>query len=112
MKWFGYWKRTPSRRVKDFEGVCRAGVELFIVKNSIYGDSIAYTGVLGACVEIVAKTARLISLVLRDVRHGRSHRDEIRDTLLDLHNYAAIGMLMLKEDNWEGQGLPKTQQGG
>lgn len=106
-KWGRKPEETYAKRRKAFMAACDEGLGMFAIKNSVYGDSIAYTGVLGACVEIVAKTARLISLVLRDTGHGKAHRREVHDTLLDLHNYAAIGMLMLDEDNWEGQGLPE-----
>lgn len=79
---------------------CRA---ILIERNKQYGNSIEWTGVLGAVVEIVAKTARLVQLVLRDSEHGRQNRIAVKDSFRDLHNYTVIGLEMLNKENWDGR---------
>jgi hypothetical protein len=59
--------------------------------------------VLGAVVECVAKMARLRNLVLKSPNHGRDDKKAVYDSLLDLHNYAIIGLMMLEEENWDGK---------
>lgn len=81
---------------------CTRGRHLFLKRNKEYGDSIVTTGVLGAVVEITQKAARLRQLVMRSEDHGRSQLSKVKDELLDIHNYANIGLMMLEEDNWEG----------
>lgn len=94
--------------------ICLDADEVLAIKNQQYGNSIEWTGVLGAVVEIVAKTARLLTLVLRSPEHGRQDASAVRDSLLDLHNYAVIGLLMLEQNNWEGRlpEAPKEDQDG
>ncbi len=89
--------------------ICLDADEVLELKNKQYGNSIEWTGVLGAVVEIVAKTARLLTLVLRNPEHGRQDAGAVRDSLLDLHNYAVIGLLMLEQRNWEGR-LPEPSK--
>lgn len=88
---------------KEFQSICGSGLGMFMFKNKQYGNSIRWTGVLGCVVECVAKTARLIQLVMRDPKHGRDNSAEVLDTLRDLHNYAVIGIMLLHEHNWEGK---------
>ena len=82
---------------------------LFIRKNQQYGNSIEETGTLGAVVEVVAKTARLRELVVRSSTFGIDMTPEelesVGDNLLDLLNYAAIGLVMLNKANYRGKEL-------
>ena len=94
--------RSPERR---FQAACNVGLGVFGNKRREYGNSIEWTGLLGAVVEIVAKTARLVQLVLRSGDHGRSNPKAVYDSLLDLHNYAAIGLMHYETQNWEGKEL-------
>ena len=86
-----------------FESHCEAGAELFLIKNRQYGNSIVRTGVLGACVELIGACARLPQLVLKAMDHGRSTPEVLRDVFLDIHNYANIALMMLEQENWEGE---------
>jgi hypothetical protein len=81
-------------RVEQMKEIQQRGLELFERKNKDYGDAFAKFGVVGVLVRIEDKIQRAISIsnsgiVLVD--------DEgLNDTLLDLHNYAAMA-LMLKQ---------------
>jgi len=81
-------------RVEQMKEIQQMGLELFERKNKDYGDAFAKFGLVGVLVRIEDKIQRAISIsnsgiVLVD--------DEgLNDTLLDLHNYAAMA-LMLKQ---------------
>lgn len=90
-------------RQDAFQNVCNCGFEIFVQKNKGYGDSISETGVIGAVTEICAKTARLRELVLRNSEHGAQDIRAVLDSLVDLHNYSNIGVMMLEEGNWVGK---------
>lgn len=77
--------------------------EMFIAKNTEYGDAITETGVLGAVVEAVAVVARLKQLVQKNPEHGRDCTEQVRDKFRDLQNYANIGLQMLAEENFDGE---------
>jgi hypothetical protein len=77
--------------------------ELFIKRNTEYGDSIRFGGVLSACYEIVGASMRFPTLVFFTSDHGRSRKAKLFDILLDIMNYANIALMLMKEDNWEGK---------
>ena len=79
-------------RVQQMKEIQQKGLELFERKNKDYGDAFAKFGVVGVLVRIEDKIQRAISIsnsgiVLVD--------DEgLKDTLLDLHNYAAMALML------------------
>ena len=95
--------QEEHRSVEKFKAVCKVCGETFEKKNKAYGDAIWKTGVLGAVVELIGATARLPQMVLRNKQHGRDIKESLIDVLLDIHNYAAIGIMMVDADNWEGE---------
>jgi len=82
-------------RVEQMELVQRAGLELFKKKNADYGDAFAKYGVIGVLMRIEDKIQRSMSIT----NNGIALVDDegIRDTLIDLHNYAALGIMLLDE---------------
>ncbi len=94
------YKSELGARVTE---ICKECTAVLVEKNEQYGNAIESTGLLGASVECVGMTARLVQLVLRDSRHGRQDPEAVRNALLDLHNYAGIGLDMLNRENWEGR---------
>jgi hypothetical protein len=76
---------------------------LFIRKNAEYGNSIDQGGVIGAVVAFIGLPARLRTMVLHSNDHGRSNEEKVRDIALDIVNYGLILLLMITNDNWEGQ---------
>jgi hypothetical protein len=68
---------------------------LFTKKNADYGDAFAKYGPIGVLVRIEDKLLRAISITKNGVNLVKD--EGIRDTLLDLHNYAAMAIMLLDE---------------
>ena len=94
---------ATKNRLGSFSMACEAGQEIFKTKNTEYGDSIRFGGALAACYEIVGAAMRLPTLVFFKADHGRSRATLLYGILLDIHNYANIAIMMMKENNWEGR---------
>jgi len=71
------------------------GLELFKKKNADYGDAFAKYGVIGVLMRIEDKIQRAMSITKNGV--VLVNDEGIRDTLLDLHNYAAMALMLLEE---------------
>ena len=84
-------------RVKDMETVQQNALEMFKKKNQDYGDAFAKFGVIGVLMRIEDKIQRSLSIT----KNGVNLVDDegIRDTLMDLHNYAAMGVMLLDEND-------------
>ena len=82
-------------RVKQMETVQQKALEMFKKKNKDYGDAFAKFGVIGILMRIEDKIQRSLSIT----KNGVNMVDDegIRDTLMDLHNYAAMGVMLLDE---------------
>jgi hypothetical protein len=72
-------------------------LELFRKKNNDYGDAFATYGTIGVIVRMGDKIQRLISVTNKGV--ALVDNESLRDTLIDLHNYAAMGIMLLDEEN-------------
>jgi len=78
-------------RIEQMKQVQKEGLELFTKKNADYGDAFAKYGVIGVLMRIEDKIQRSISIS----KNGVNLIDEnIRDTLIDLHNYAAMALML------------------
>lgn len=84
-----------NSRVSQMIHVQQSALELFKKKNSDYGDAFAKFGVIGVLIRIEDKIQRSLSIS----KNGISLVDDekIRDTLIDLHNYAAMAIMLLDE---------------
>jgi hypothetical protein len=82
-------------RVEQMKTVQQEALELFTRKNIDYGDAFAKYGVIGVLMRIEDKLQRSVSIT----KNGMNLiKDEgIRDTLLDLHNYSAMALILLDE---------------
>lgn len=83
--------------------ICNECRVTLVERNEQYGNAVEWTGVLGAAVECVGMTARLVQLVIRNSKHGRQDPKAVHNALLDIHNYSVIGLKMLSDENWEGR---------
>ena len=90
-----------SSRVSQMQLIQSEGLELFKKKNQDYGDAFAKYGVLGVLVRIGDKIARLQSISTKSVSLVNS--ESLRDTLIDLHNYSAMAIMLLYEDEDENE---------
>jgi len=85
---------TPDRVAQMIE-VQQTALELFKKKNTDYGDAFAKFGVIGVLMRIEDKIQRSLSISKNGVTLVDDER--IRDTLIDLHNYAAMAIMLLDE---------------
>ena len=84
-------------RVEQMKEIQSAGLELFTKKNIDYGDAFAKYGVIGVLMRIEDKIQRALSITKNGV--NLVNDEKIQDTLLDLHNYAAMALMLLKEND-------------
>jgi hypothetical protein len=79
-------------RVEQMKEIQQKGLELFERKNKDYGDAFAKFGTVGVLVRIEDKIQRAISIS----KNGITLVDDegLNDTLLDLHNYAAMALML------------------
>ena len=86
----------PTNRVQQMEQIQAKALELFRRKNIDYGDAFAKYGVIGVLMRIEDKIQRSLSITKNGV--NLVNDEGIRDTLLDLHNYAAMALMLLYEN--------------
>jgi hypothetical protein len=82
-------------RVDQMKTIQSEALELFAKKNADYGDAFAKFGIIGVLMRIEDKIQRSLSITKNGV--NLVDDEKIRDTLLDLHNYAAMGLMLLDE---------------
>lgn len=82
-------------RVKQMIDIQTRALDLFARKNRDYGDAFAKFGVIGVLMRIEDKIQRSLSITKNAVQLVKDER--IEDTLLDLHNYAAMALMLLAE---------------
>lgn len=82
-------------RVEQLKKIQKEGLELFTKKNKDYGDAFAKYGVIGVLMRIEDKIQRSMSITKNGV--NLINDEGIRDTLIDLHNYAAMALMLLDE---------------
>jgi len=80
-------------RPKQMREIQKQGYELFVKKNIDYGDSFAKYGVIGVLMRIEDKIQRAMTITKNGV--NLINDEGIKDTLLDLHNYAAMALMLL-----------------
>jgi hypothetical protein len=82
-------------RIEQMKAIQNDALELFSKKNADYGDAFAKFGLIGILMRIEDKIQRSLSITKNGV--NLVDDEKIRDTLLDLHNYAAMGLMLLDE---------------
>ena len=82
-------------RVEQMKKIQNEAIELFTKKNMDYGDAFAKYGVIGVLMRIEDKLQRAMSISKNGV--NLVNDEGIRDTLIDLHNYSAMAMMLLDE---------------
>jgi len=84
-----------ANRVEQMKKIQQDALELFSKKNADYGDAFAKFGVIGVLMRIEDKIQRSLSITKNGVTLVND--ESMRDTLLDLHNYAAMALMLLDE---------------
>jgi hypothetical protein len=80
-------------RVEQLKAIQLSALELFTKKNIDYGDAFAKFGIIGVLMRIEDKIQRAISITKNGIT--LINDEGMRDTLLDLHNYAAMALMLL-----------------
>jgi Nucleotide modification associated domain 1 len=83
-------------RVEQVRAVQATALKLFKKKNADYGDAFVKFGIVGVLVRIEDKIQRLLTITQNGVTLVSD--ESLRDTLLDLHNYAAMGITLLDSE--------------
>jgi beta-glucosidase/6-phospho-beta-glucosidase/beta-galactosidase len=82
-------------RIEQMKQIQSDALELFTKKNTDYGDAFAKFGIIGVLMRIEDKIQRSLSITKNGV--NLVNDEGMRDTLLDLHNYAAMALMLLDE---------------
>jgi hypothetical protein len=82
-------------RIEQMKQIQSTALDLFTKKNIDYGDAFAKFGVIGVLMRIEDKIQRSLSITKNGV--NLINDESIKDTLLDLHNYAAMALMLLEE---------------
>jgi len=82
-------------RVEQMKIIQTEALELFTRKNIDYGDAFAKYGVIGVLMRIEDKIHRIMSITKNGVNLIQD--EGMRDTLIDLHNYSAMALMLLDE---------------
>ena len=82
-------------RVTQLETIQNECLEIFRRKNLDYGDAFSQYGTIGVLVRIGDKIRRAQSITANGINMVDS--ENLRDTLMDLHNYAAMAIMLLDE---------------
>lgn len=90
-------EETASSRISQMQSIQNESLELFKRKNQDYGDAFANYGVIGVLVRMGDKIARAQSITTKSV--SLVDTESLRDTLIDLHNYSAMAIMLLDEDD-------------
>jgi hypothetical protein len=82
-------------RIEQMKKIQNEALELFTKKNIDYGGAFAKYGVIGVLMRIEDKLQRSMSITKNGVNLIKD--EGIRDTLIDLHNYSAMALMLLDE---------------
>lgn len=82
-------------RVSQMSKVQEEGLNLFKKKNADYGDAFANYGPIGVIVRMGDKIQRLMSVTNAGI--NMVNTESLRDTLIDLHNYSAMAIMLIDE---------------
>ena len=83
-------------RITQLKDIQDKALELFARKNTDYGDAFAKFGLIGVLMRIEDKIQRALSISNSGITLVND--EGLRDTLLDLHNYAAMGLMFTNVD--------------
>jgi hypothetical protein len=87
--------QNSVNRVEQLASIQSQALELFARKNADYGDAFAKYGLIGVLMRIEDKIQRCISITKNGINLVSD--EGLKDTLLDLHNYAAMATMLYDE---------------
>lgn len=83
-------------RTEQLAKIQNESKDLFTKKNKDYGDAFAEYGTVGVLVRLGDKIKRLQNITRTSVQLVDD--ESLRDTLIDLHNYSAMAVMLLDEN--------------
>ena len=86
---------NTENRVHQMKTIQAEALELFTKKNIDYGDAFATYGTIGVLIRINEKVQRAMSITSNGIT--LLNNESFRDTLIDLHNYSAMSLILLDE---------------
>ena len=98
--------QNPTR-VDQMKAIHDEALDLFKKKNADYGDAFANYGSIGVLVRMGDKISRLQSITTKQISLVNS--EALRDTLIDLHNYSAMAIMLLDEQPTQTQTPTRAQ---
>ena len=87
---------NENDRLQQYEKVHNEAKELFRKKNADYGDAFSQYGAIGVVIRIGDKISRLTNIKKTQIINV--HNETLRDTLVDLHNYSAMAIMLMDEE--------------
>lgn len=84
-------------RIKQLEKIQKDCKEVFEKKNKDYGDAFAQHGTVGVLVRIADKMSRFTNISKKKLEISVSD-ETLKDTLMDLHNYAAMAIMCMEDE--------------
>ena len=92
---------TPMKKHERHSEITKQLNEIYIAKNTDYGDAFGDTfkklGIISAVTRIADKTNRLMSLSAKTEAERNVKDETIKDTLMDLANYAIMTLIEMEE---------------
>ena len=85
-------------RVEQLKKIQAECCDIFEKKNKDYGDAFAQHGTVGVLVRIFDKMARFTNISKKGLEISVSD-ETLKDTLMDLHNYAAMAIMCMEDNN-------------
>lgn len=83
--------------ISQYKDIHKEALELFQRKNTDYGDAFVEYGTIGILVRIGDKIKRLQTIEKNKITLVSDER--LYDTLIDLHNYSAMAIMLLGKNN-------------
>ena len=87
--------------IEKYKSIHNEALELFTQKNSDYGDAFSEYGPVGVLVRMGDKIKRLQTITSSGITMIQD--EKMKDTLLDLHNYSAMALMLIMNDNEKQQ---------
>jgi len=76
---------------------------IFEDRNRIYKNTFEQLGLLCTTVTLIGDVFRLRNMIIHEPDHGRKYVEQIEDKLRDIINQAAISLMVLHDNNFEGK---------
>ena len=91
----GQKQAKQEMRISQYNKIRDEAFEIFKKKNIDYGDAFADYGSVGVIVRMGDKIRRMSNISSTSITLVEDER--LRDTLMDLANYAVMGLMLLDE---------------